>query len=662
MRHNLSAVFLLLAFFICITAHAQQDWAWGRGNTGGGIDGWSVATDLSGNVFAAGIGGGDMSFGNCQITDTSIYPDNGCVIVKYDAAGNALWAHMAMGGYTSLNGIATDPFGNVYMFGSIYLGTTTHLGRFTITNTAYPMSQSFLAKFDPSGNVAWVKMVGGAPSAPTNSLGTISLAFSCGGIATDEKGNIYIDTWYEGDSTTIESYLLINKDTSGKTSDIIVAKYDSSGNLKWAKDFGSNQNDDAEGITITPSGSIYIAGNFASDSLVFGSSTIHKTISSFALNKNAYIAELDNNGNALWASASNGDGSEFAIGIVADLSGNIYLTGGLKSHPISFSGTTIINLTPDRAVLYLVKFDPTNHVSWYKTIHGASPVAQPNSRGAWGYSIAMSQCGIVWVSGAMDDSLIADGHLIYIPADGIGGDPIFATAYTSSGTYAGSVTLSSGGDDQNSIASDPMGNLYMCSDYFGDTSFSIGPDILPAGLGSEYIYVAKHPYALNSRHSVEPFCLSTEMKLTAPPGYSNYIWSNGQINTVCTVHDTGTIWVYAFDSCSAITTDSFVVHDCNNCGRSFFVPNLFTPNGDGQNDVFYPRAGQDVDLIKSFRVYNRWGELIFNKENIQPNDASNAWDGTYMGMEPRPEVYVWIADIVCETGTTTKKGNVTIIR
>jgi gliding motility-associated-like protein len=99
------------------------------------------------------------------------------------------------------------------------------------------------------------------------------------------------------------------------------------------------------------------------------------------------------------------------------------------------------------------------------------------------------------------------------------------------------------------------------------------------------------------------------------------------------------------------------------CDKSqIFVPNTFTPNGDGQNDVFYPR-GKGIRAIQSFRIYNRWGQLLFEKTGINVNDASNAWDGSYLGSAPRPDVYVWIIDATCETGAPINiKGDVTIIK
>ena len=105
-----------------------------------------------------------------------------------------------------------------------------------------------------------------------------------------------------------------------------------------------------------------------------------------------------------------------------------------------------------------------------------------------------------------------------------------------------------------------------------------------------------------------------------------------------------------------------VLTSCN-CSNALFVPNAFTPNGDGQDDVFYPRCGAGISQIKSFRVYDRWGELLFDRENLAPNDASNAWDGTYNGEKPKPDVFIWIVDGVCDNGSIfSNKGNVTLIR
>jgi gliding motility-associated-like protein len=107
--------------------------------------------------------------------------------------------------------------------------------------------------------------------------------------------------------------------------------------------------------------------------------------------------------------------------------------------------------------------------------------------------------------------------------------------------------------------------------------------------------------------------------------------------------------------------DTVIIHlYCDN--SQLFIPNSFTPNGNGENDVFYPR-GKGVSIIKSFRIYNRWGEMMFERSGIQLNDAGNAWDGTFNGGAPRADVYVWVIDALCDTGEPLfLKGDVTIIR
>ncbi len=99
------------------------------------------------------------------------------------------------------------------------------------------------------------------------------------------------------------------------------------------------------------------------------------------------------------------------------------------------------------------------------------------------------------------------------------------------------------------------------------------------------------------------------------------------------------------------------------CDQSqIFIPNSFTPNGDGENDIFYPR-GSGVKQVNAFRIYNRWGNLLFEKKNITMNDASMGWDGTSGGATPRPDVYVYMLDAVCDTGEPIFiKGDVTIIK
>lgn len=87
------------------------------------------------------------------------------------------------------------------------------------------------------------------------------------------------------------------------------------------------------------------------------------------------------------------------------------------------------------------------------------------------------------------------------------------------------------------------------------------------------------------------------------------------------------------------------------------VPNAFSPNGDGNNDILYVR-GYGVQELE-FRVYNRWGELVFESSSLE-----QGWDGRYKGEEQEMEVYTYTLKALFENGleTNLRKGNVTLIR
>lgn len=99
---------------------------------------------------------------------------------------------------------------------------------------------------------------------------------------------------------------------------------------------------------------------------------------------------------------------------------------------------------------------------------------------------------------------------------------------------------------------------------------------------------------------------------------------------------------------------------CN--GANIYMPNTFSPNHDGMNDQFYPR-GKGLSTIKSLRIFNRWGQLIFTHTNFQANAAADGWDGTFNGHDVPADVYVYIMEVQCENNTVINvKGNIALLR
>lgn len=99
---------------------------------------------------------------------------------------------------------------------------------------------------------------------------------------------------------------------------------------------------------------------------------------------------------------------------------------------------------------------------------------------------------------------------------------------------------------------------------------------------------------------------------------------------------------------------------CN--GANVFIPNTFSPNADGANDIFYVR-GTGLFNIKTIKIFNRWGEMVYAQSGIRPNDANTGWDGTFKGQKLNPDVFVYVIEITCDNNSVlTYKGNIALIK
>ena len=125
-----------------------------------------------------------------------------------------------------------------------------------------------------------------------------------------------------------------------------------------------------------------------------------------------------------------------------------------------------------------------------------------------------------------------------------------------------------------------------------------------------------------------------------------------------------------------VTMSYFVtVIDENNCqatdqitvfvdkDRDVYIPNVFSPNGDGSNDVFTIFAGPEVTRVNSFQVYNRWGEPMYEIYGFPANDPLYGWDGTHRGELMNGGVYVYVAEIEFVDGVVELyKGDIVLMR
>ncbi|HVS97591.1 MAG TPA: gliding motility-associated C-terminal domain-containing protein, partial [Puia sp.] len=135
---------------------------------------------------------------------------------------------------------------------------------------------------------------------------------------------------------------------------------------------------------------------------------------------------------------------------------------------------------------------------------------------------------------------------------------------------------------------------------------------------------------------------------TCPDPVATVIFSTDFTVTVTDIHQ-----------CSV--SDSVLVKTvCN--ADNYFLPNTFSPNGDGVNDYFYPR-GTSLYNIQSLTIFNRWGQMVFQRRDFPANSATMGWDGNFNGRPAPADAYVYVAEVICENAQiVTLKGTVTLIR
>jgi gliding motility-associated-like protein len=158
-------------------------------------------------------------------------------------------------------------------------------------------------------------------------------------------------------------------------------------------------------------------------------------------------------------------------------------------------------------------------------------------------------------------------------------------------------------------------------------------------------------------------CAGTSLTFKAGAGLKGETisWQNGTKERFFTTNTEGVFTAKIKNRC-AQWTDSFRLKT-RDCGNGVYVPNTFSPNNDGTNDVFKPFLKSDFYpiLTYKFSVFNRWGSLIF-----QTNDKEMGWNGTYKNQELPNDVYIWVVDIQYNDKDKIKNfllnGDITLIR
>jgi len=381
----------------------------------------------------------------------------------------------------------------------------------------------------------------------------------CGGvdggnsICVDSKGNAYVTGYYINASVNFGGTTL----TNAGNDDAFVAKYDSAGNFKWAKNISGILGEYGFGVAVDGSSNVYVTGYFSSPSTIIGSFTLYA-----GSNMKIFIAKIDSSGNVLWAHSEGGSSDVAVQGITVDTNCNFYLTGYFSGTSISFGSTTLIG--NGTGTLFLAKFDSSGSAIW----------AAGEVNATVGKSISTDANGNVYIAGYFSTPSVTFGSTVLINGDVSGNSSdIFTAKYDSLGNFVWAKSGSGNNNDYGTaISSDAIGNSYVTGRFVSPSvTFGTTTLINAGGVGCNDIFIVKYSPSGNV--------------VWAKREGSNYEDRNNGI----LADDFGNFYVTGWFYDPTITLGTTVL---TNTDITYNSPDIYIAKYDGSGNVLWAKSAQ----------------------------------------------------------------------
>ncbi|MCY7421351.1 MAG: SBBP repeat-containing protein [Chitinophagaceae bacterium] len=466
-------IFIVFTLLLFSSLHAQNmNLEWAR-NIGDINDDYSlsVAVDASGNVYTTGAFRGIADFdpgpGTYNLTSAG---GRDVFVSKVNASGNFVWAKN-MGGATDDVGyaIAVDAAGNVLTTGA-YSGTGDFdPGAATTNLTSAGGYDIFVSKLDASGNLVWVKSMGG------------TAGDECRSLAVDVSGNVYTTGYFNGTSDFDPGASVSNLTTIGVFATFI-SKLDASGNFVWAKTLDGSSTNYGQSIAVDALGNVYTTGAFTG-TVDFAPGPFIVTRTS-AGGRDIFISKLNASGTFVWALNMGGTTDDVGYSIKLDASGNIYTTGAFFGTADFQYGPATNNITSAGDFdIFVTKLDPSGILLWAKGMGGTGDDE--------GLSLAVDNAGNVYTTGIFMATSDFNPGAATNNLTSAGYYDIFVSKLDPSGNFVEAINMGGAASEYGqSIATDALGNLYISGDFYGTADFDPGAgtnNLTPVGSGDIFV-------------------------------------------------------------------------------------------------------------------------------------------------------------------------------
>ena len=450
MNKNLSA---LLSLFILLTFSSfAQTTQWANTIKSEGFDeGYDLTTDSQGNTYVAGMMEYTTDFGNGVLLSSAGVHD--IYLAKYSPTGRLVWARRAGGkGGDKIQSIVLDGQGHIYVAGEFE--DTCYWENIMLATPLIEVNNMFIAKYDTSGSVMWVR-----------NLGTTGVIHTRGyGVTCDAQGNVYACGGTKGDTYFNGTYLF----TSAGDYDGTVVKFDPNGNFRWARRMGGADSDKAYGIASDNNGSIYVTGYFVGNADFSPTVTLHGTG-----HTDIFLAKYDTSGTLQWAKMAGDTGFDRGWDVTVNVNGEILITGECQT---GYFGTHMIH-TRGNEDMFLASYDNNGNNLWVLEGGGAEDDI--------GRGISHDVSGNIYVIGDYASTGIFTPDTIHSN----GYADVFVACYSSDGTTLKWIRSMGGLDSDRGrgVASDLAGNINICGEYIDSIHFDstnlIGDSLLDIFVG-----------------------------------------------------------------------------------------------------------------------------------------------------------------------------------
>ncbi|HQW22894.1 MAG TPA: SBBP repeat-containing protein [Bacteroidia bacterium] len=490
-------IYLLISFALHLSVMTSdaQSFQWAKSIISEGYDeGYDLATDSDGNTYVAGMIEFDTDFGNGVILSSAGIHD--IFLAKYNSSGSLVWAKIAGGkGGDKIQSIVLDGAGHIYVTGEYE--DTCYFESIMKVTTGAGVNNMFVAKYDTSGSVMWVKNITATGVVHTRGYG----------ITCDAQGNVYACGGTKGDTYFEGNYLF----TSAGDYDGTVVKFDPNGNFVWARRMGGSDSDKTYGIASDNNGAIYVTGYFV------GSADFSP---SFNLNGNGhtdiFLAKYATDGTFQWAKMAGDTGFDRGWDVMVNVNGQIIMTGEFQT---GYFGSTQI-FSRGNQDMFLAAYDSNGNNLW--ALPGGG-VEDDIGRG-----LGHDAAGNILVVGDYADI----GHFPPQTVTSNGYADLFAASYSADGSTLNWIKSAGGHDSDRGrgIGSDSDGNTYICGEFIdsiqmGNTNMmgNLYLDIYVSKIGINNICTAQ--LAISSQNSCAGQCDGTAVATVTGQSPFNYAWS-----------------------------------------------------------------------------------------------------------------------------------------